>query len=337
MRSVDRARELIKQIIVLSRHDGVEFKPVNIIPLLKSAVKMLRSTIPASIEIRERFSEEKLIVNADSTQIQQVVVNLVTNARHAMPKSGGVLTVAADAVRSDENVDAHGVIEPDAYAVIMIQDNGCGIKQEDLERIFEPYFTTRKKGEGSGLGLSVVQGIISSHHGEVRVESTEGQGTTFRIYLPLTDSPETVAEEQSDRQVQGGTERILLVDDEKIVLKAVQLILERLGYTVAAFADSLKALEIFRSAPEKFDLVISDMTMPGMTGDVLAKSIKKIQPEMPLILCTGFSERIDIQIGPDLQIDGFLMKPVEKSKLAKTIRSLLDSRKKSALTNRRKV
>lgn len=330
MRSVDRARELIKQIIVLSRHDGVEFTPISVIPLVKDAVKMLRSIIPASIEIQERFSEEKLIVNADSTQIQQVVVNLVTNARHAMPKSGGLLTVAVDAVRSEENVDEHGAIEPGGYAVIKVKDNGCGIKQEDLDRIFEPYFTTREKAEGSGLGLSVVQGIVSSHYGEVRVESTEGQGTNFLVYLPLTDRHETVAEEQSERPFPGGTERILLVDDEKIVLKVLQLILERLGYAVEAFTDSLEALEIFRSAPERFDLVISDMTMPGMTGDILAKSIKKIRPEIPLILCTGFSERIDIQTGPDLQIDGFLMKPVERSKLAKTIRTLLDLRTKSA-------
>jgi len=320
----NRAKELVNQILTLSRHDAVEFRPIQINPLVKKALKMLRSTIPTSIEIKENICSKQLVVHADPTQIHQVIVNLATNAKHAISDAIGVLEVCVDSVSFDESLKNRDIdVAPGDYARITISDTGAGIAEAHLDKIFEPYFTTKKTGEGTGLGLSVVHGIIKSHKGNIRVSSEPGKGTTFHFCLPLAKQRSVELPPQTDEPLPAGTERILLVDDEPSIVKMLQQSLERLGYTVTTRTNSMEALETFRSSPDMFDLVITDMTMPNMTGDKLASEIKKIRRDMPVILCTGFSDKINIRPGPDFQIDEFLKKPVDKAKLAKTVRKAL--------------
>lgn len=326
--SVNRATELVKQILTLSRHSGIEFKPTHVIPLVKEALKMLRSTIPTSIDIQENICDEKLVVHADPTQIHQVIVNLATNAKHAIQESGGIIMVAVDPVSIDENNENNVTLKPGNYVRITVNDNGIGIKKENLEKIFEPYFTTKAEGEGSGLGLSVVHGIVTSHHGDIAVQSEPGKGTTVRVYLPLSGHSSVILPSTLEEQLPGGTERILLVDDEPSIAKGLQEILERLGYTVDISFDSRQVLEAFRTSPDSYDMVITDMTMPIMTGDMLASEIKKIRPDVPVILCTGFSEKINFRTGQDCQMEGFLLKPVRSKKLAEIVRKLLDAVRK---------
>jgi two-component system cell cycle sensor histidine kinase/response regulator CckA len=319
----NRAKDLVQQILALSRHDSPEIRPIQINSIVNEVLKMLRSTIPSSIEIQENICSNQLVVLADPTQIHQVIVNLATNAKHAMSDAIGVLAVNVDIVSIDESTQEIDMAWGD-YARITISDTGAGIPKTHLDKIFEPYFTTKPVGEGTGLGLSVVHGIIKSHKGNITVSSEPGIGTTFNVFLPLAKQQSAGLPSPIAEPLPTGTERILLVDDELPIVKMSQQTLVRLGYTVTPRTSSIEALEAFRSSPDAFDLVITDMSMPYMTGEKLASEIKKIRPDMPVILCTGFSEKINIQPGPDFQINGFLMKPVVKSKLAKIIRKLLD-------------
>ncbi len=320
-----RARDLVRQILTIGRHDEKKFRPVQVGSLIKEILKMLRSTIPSSIQLKEVICSEPLVVEADPTQLQQVVINLATNARQAMADGPGVLKVTVDAIEPGPEMHWRNPdLPPGKFARITVSDTGVGIPKEHLDKIFEPYFTTKKKGEGSGLGLSVVHGIIESHRGYISVSSEPGKRTTFSVSLPLVKKAADKWPEKTTGELPKGTERILLVDDEPPIVKMQQQNLERLGYTVTARTSSLEALEAFRASPEAFDLVITDMTMPRMTGDRLAHEIKAIRPSVPVILCTGFSEKIEDQ-GSNLEIDGLLMKPVDKFKMARTIREVLDS------------
>ena len=324
----NRAKELVQQILALSRHDNPEIKPIQLNPLVKEALKMLRATIPTSIEIEENICSNQLVIVADPTQIHQVIVNLATNAKHAMEETGGVLAVDVEAVSIDENTETKCIdLTPGNYVRITVSDTGTGIAGEHIDKIFEPYFTTKEKGKGTGLGLSVVHGIIKNHKGHIAVFSEPGKGTTFNVFLPLAKQQSVELPSPTAGPLATGTEHILIVDDEPPLVKILQQTIERMGYTATIFTSSMEALEVFQASPDKFDLVITDMTMPNMTGDKLASEIKKIAPDMPVILCTGFSEKINIQPGPDLQINGFLMKPVNKTKLAKTVRQVLDNKK----------
>ncbi|MCF8077369.1 MAG: PAS domain S-box protein [Desulfotignum sp.] len=319
-----RAENLVKQILTISRHDEKEVKPIQVAPLVKESLKMLRSTMPTSIEFQENISSEQLVVNADPTQLQQVIVNLATNAKQAMVEGSGVLTVMVDTVAVESDIqNRYPGMQPGNYVRTMVRDTGSGIPAKNLEKIFEPYFTTKDKGEGTGLGLSVVHGIVKSHHGHITVHSEVGKGTTFQVYLPLIKKLSADLPEKAAESMTGGTETVLVVDDEVSIAKMLQRILESLGYRVFARTSSLEALEAFRQSPDKFDLVITDMTMPKMTGDRLAGEIKAIRSDIPVILCTGFSEQIHGK-GDDLNIDRFLMKPIDKAKMATTIRQALD-------------
>jgi len=323
----NRARELVQQILTIGRNDAKEIKPIQVGPLIKEALKMLRSTIPSSIEVREDIIDEPLIVQADPTKLHQVIINLATNAKQAMNDGIGVLKVGFDKVSFDSDVKKqYPDMQPGAYARITVSDTGSGISEKDLDKIFEPYFTTKKKGEGTGLGLSVVHGIVKSHQGHITVYSEPGKGTTFQVYLPLVrrvsaDSPEPAA-----KPLPTGTEHILVIDDEPPIVKMQQKAMEYLGYKVTTRTSSLDALEAFRASPDTFDLVVTDMTMPGMTGDDLAREIKEIRFDIPVILCSGFSKKIDDH-GKNLDIDGFLMKPVDKRIMANAIRTALDKAK----------
>ena len=324
----NRAKDLVSQILTLSRHDNPAIKPIQINPLVKDALKMLRAIIPTTIEIEENICSDQLVIVADPTQIHQVIVNLATNAKHAMEETGGVLAVDVEAVSIDENTETKCIdLTPGNYVRITVSDTGTGIAGEHIDKIFEPYFTTKEKGKGTGLGLSVVHGIIKNHKGDITVNSEPGNGTTFYVYLPLAKQQSAELPSPTAGPLPTGTEHILILDDEPSIVKMLKQSLVRLGYTATIFTSSMEALEVFQASPDKFDLVITDMTMPNMTGDKLASEIKKIAPDMPVILCTGFSEKINIQPGPDLQINDFLMKPVNKAKLAKTVRQVLDNKK----------
>ncbi|MCB9481786.1 MAG: PAS domain S-box protein [Desulfobacteraceae bacterium] len=326
-----RARDLTKQILSISRNDETIKKPLQINPLVKEAVKMLRSAIPSSIEIHENVCSEPLVVFAEATRFHQVIVNLITNAMHAMNEMEGIIDVRLEPVSFDESsAVTYPDITPGKYAWLSVSDNGCGIESSHLDKIFEPYFTTKIKGEGTGLGLSIVHRIVKEHNGHISVYSETDKGTVFNIYLPLArkksvNEPVIKTEEPLPR----GKEHILLVDDEPTIVKMQKHQLENLGYEVTAETSSRIALETFRSNPDKFSAVITDMTMPNMTGDKFASALKEIRKDIPVILCTGFSEKINGNT-ETLNIDSFLMKPVQKIKMAKTLRQVIDKNKKES-------
>ena len=326
-----RATDLVKQILTISRDKEKEVKPVYIIPLIKEALKMLRSAIPASIGFRENICKEQLVVQADPTQIHQVIVNLATNAMQAMTEGEGILEIRVEPVSIEKRIkDRYVDVTPGDYAMITVSDTGIGIPEKHLDKIFEPYFTTKKKDEGTGLGLSVVHGVVKAHKGHITVHSEPGKGSTFYVYLPLA---EHLLEDLRDGPVEPlptGTEHILLVDDEPSIVKIQQQILEGLGYRITASTSSVEALEAFRSSPDRFDLVITDMTMPEMTGDKLAVELMKVRPDIAVILCTGYSKRVSDDIAKEGGIKAFVYKPIMKADLAKTVREVLDAGRRGA-------
>ncbi|MBS3756725.1 MAG: PAS domain S-box protein, partial [Desulfobacterales bacterium] len=327
--SGNRAKDLVKQILAFSRKEAQEFIPTSIVPLVKEALKMLRSTFPSSIEIKENISIEKGIVYAEPTQLHQLIINLASNAKQAMSDEGGILEVTVETVNFDENIKKkYPEMAPGNYVRISVSDTGCGISEQYLDKIFEPYFTTNETGTGTGLGLSVVHGIVKSHSGHISVYSEPGKGTTFHVYLPLAEPEKSrdISTGQVGKELPTGTESILLVEDEKPIIDMQQQILETLGYHVTARTSSVEALEVFRVDPYKFDLLVTDMTMPKMTGDRLALKVKEIRPDIPVILCTGFSEKINGRQRKDLGIEGFLMKPVTKKDMAEAVRKVLDGK-----------
>ncbi|GAB6147160.1 PAS domain-containing hybrid sensor histidine kinase/response regulator [Desulfocicer niacini] len=322
-----RAKDLVKQILTISRHDKTEVKPIQVAPLVKEALKMLRSTIPTSIEFRENICSAPLVINADPTQLHQIIVNLVTNAKQAMADESGILEIDVNTISFESDINNFYLdMQPGDYVRITVSDTGCGISDKFIKKIFEPYFTTKEKGEGTGLGLSVVHGIVKSHNGHITVYSELGKGTAFHVYLPLVSKASDGMSEKPVEPLPTGIEKILLVDDERPIVKMQAQHLERLGYTVTARTSSHEALEILQQSPEKFDLIITDMTMPNLTGDRLAEKIKAICKDIPIILCTGFSEKINVR-GEIPGIDGVLMKPVDKLKIAKMVRKVLDEAK----------
>ncbi len=330
IKSTYRARDLVQQILAFSRQSKQERKPLDIRPIIKEALKLLRASLPSTIEIRQNIEADWGAIEADPTQIHQVLMNLCTNAAHAMSEDGGVLEVSL--TKFDMDAGTSGVnseIEPGPYLKLRVSDTGSGMPPEILSRIFDPYFTTKETGKGTGLGLAVVHGIVKSHRGAITVSSEPGKGTTFDIYFPRGDIIQAPSElERIEPLPLGGRERVLFVDDEKAIVDIGQKLLERLGYEVVGRTSSVEALELFRAKPESFDLVITDMTMPNMTGDKLARELMGIRPDIPVILCTGFSERITEEKAKLLGIREFVMKPLVMKDLAKSMRRALDRQKK---------
>ena len=325
LKAGNRAKELVRQILAFSRRDEQQKKHVPIIPLIKETLKMLRSVIPASIGIREKICADQLIVYADATQLNQVLLNLATNAKQAMAEAGGILEVSVEAVGfPNEQETGTPDLAPGNYALIKVKDTGHGIPEQFIDKIFEPYFTTAGKGTsaGTGLGLALAHGIVKSHKGRISVESEPGQGTVFYVHLPLADQLQVEQTSQTSEQVPRGTETILWVDDEPQIVRMEKQRFENLGYQVITKTSGMEALNAISASSGEFDIVITDMTMPDVTGDRLSSEIKKIRPNLPIILYTGFSEKIE-QIR-ELEIDGFLRKPVDKAKMAKMVRNLLD-------------
>ncbi|GEM_PF-532696 len=325
-----RASDLVSQILAFSRQSEQEFKPVRVRLIAKEVVKLLRASLPATIEIRQRLVSDSMVL-ADPTQIHQMIMNLCTNANHAMEEKGGVLTIELDdVVLDDEQVASHTGMKPGKYLKLTVSDTGCGMTPEVMERIFDPFFTTKPPGKGTGMGLSVLHGIVKSYNGTVTVSSTPGKGTTFCVLIPVHHRQHS-SRQTEESPLPGGSERILFVDDEDSIAAMTAEILSRLGYRVTSLTDSREALELFRKDPGAFDLVITDMTMPQLTGDRLARKLMAIRPDLPVILCTGFSARIDAARARALGIAAFVTKPVLNRKLAETIRKVLD--KKYAAAN----
>ncbi len=319
-----RAKDLVKQILAFSRQSAAELKPVKLQSVLREPLKLLRSSIPRTIDIHTHIDPECGVVVADPTQVHQVVMNLATNAYHAMDKTGGALKISLAETDVTAGNPRFSELLPGRYALLEVSDTGAGIEKEMLDRIFDPYFTTKPKDRGTGLGLSVVQGIVKRCGGDIRIESEPGRGTKVAVYLPLMKKAVPAAETEAPGPAPRGNEIILLVDDETAIIKMQQMMLERLGYRVISRSESMEALALFRENPDKIDLVITDMTMPNMTGVELAEEMRKIRADIPVIVCTGFSDRINEESSRRMGVQGYVTKPVIKSEIARAIRSVLD-------------
>ncbi|MFH1981343.1 MAG: DUF3365 domain-containing protein [Pseudomonadota bacterium] len=324
-----RARDLVKQILVFSRQAESEPKPIKLQSVLEEALKLIRASLPATIAITADIEGEAGVVLADPTQIHQIVMNLCTNAGHAMEAAGGPLSVRLDAVDRGLGDSREPPLEPGRYARITIADTGTGIDPQLLGRIFEPYFTTKAEGKGTGLGLAVVHGIVKSHNGHISVDSTPGRGTTFEIYFPVITFNADEADPEDCGAAASGDERILLVDDDPTIVALGTQSLGKLGYRVTGRVSSLEALAAFKDAPHDYDLIITDLTMPGMTGDELARRAIDLRRDIPVIICSGFSEKLSEEKARAIGIKGFLMKPIVKSEIGCMVRRVLDAAKES--------
>ena len=320
-----RARDLVKQILTFSHQHDQEQKPVRIGPIIKEAVKLLRPSIPTTIEIETHDSTDSDWILADATQIHQVLINLCTNAAHAMNKNGGTLGISlSETVLNYESKASYPDLSPGPYLRLEVNDSGHGMTPEITERIFDPFFTTKQRSEGTGMGLSLVHGIVKNYRGTIRVSSKYGKGTIFQIFLPKIKTGLRQKKENTS-PIQKGDECILFVDDEATLVKLGQRMLERLGYEVVAKTSSIEAFETFKEDPDRFDLIITDYTMPNMTGEELAKKIMQIRSDIPVILCTGYSEQISPERAKSLGIADFHLKPLIARDLAESIRGILDS------------
>ncbi len=317
------ARDMVKQILAFSRQSKQERKPIQVAHIVKEAIKMLRASLPATILIQQHIEKDTGVIEADPTQIHQVLMNLCTNAAHAINEKDGVLEIRLENVELDQRAAADiPDLKAGSYLKLTVEDSGEGIPPDVQGQIFNPYFTTKEIGKGTGLGLAVVQGIVKSYNGAVTVESEVGKGTAFHMYLPAIKR-RLIAEEEIARPLPMGCERILMVDDEQPLVEIGKQMLQRLGYSVATRTSSIEALELFKADPHRFDLVITDIVMPNMTGDKLAEKMMGIRADIPIVLCTGYSERFTRQEAADIGIRSFLMKPLVMRDLADTVRQAL--------------
>ena len=318
-----RAKELVKQILAFARQSDEKRSPIQPSMIVKEVLKFIRSTIPTTIKIQQDIKSDSLIIG-NAIQVHQVLMNLCTNAAYAMEDSGGVLEVSLKdvVIRKEDSLNRIGIPRGD-YMEIKVSDTGVGIAPEIIGSIFDPYFTTKGPGEGTGMGLAMTHGIVERYNGMITVDSQLGIGTTFTIYLPVTRK-HTDLHANLPEQLPSGTEHILFVDDELSIAKMGSRMLERLGYSVTTRTSSIEALELFRVKPDAFDLVITDMTMPNLTGDKFAVELMKIRRHIPIILCTGYSKKISDETALEIGIKAFAYKPMVKADLAKTIRKVLD-------------
>lgn len=316
----------MQQILTFGRMSDPNREPLRIASVVQEVLALLRASLPTTIEIRQESRGEAGVVHANRTQMHQILMNLCANAEYAMRESGGVLTIEGETVEVDAAfVAAHPELQPGTHICLTVHDTGHGMTPDVAERIFEPFFTTKGVGEGTGMGLAIAHGIVISHGGTIIVHSRPGEGTTFAIYLPC--STEVVAAEyQAPELIHRGHGCILLVDDEEALERVEQAFLRRLGYEVVSLRDSREALEAFRAAPQRFDLVITDQTMPHMTGEMLVRELRRIRPDIPIILCTGFSHVIDAEKARALGVDAFVMKPFVMHEFARTIQQVVDNR-----------
>lgn len=323
--AANRAKDLIKQILAFSRQTDEQRVPVKVGTVVKEANKFLRATIPSTIEMDLRIPETSGAVLANSVELHQIIMNLCTNAVHAIGERAGRVEVEVQNVEITQAEKRNFIeLDPGAFVRLSVKDSGCGMTPDVFERIFDPYFTTKEKGVGTGLGLAVVHGIVTKSGGAIKVESKPGWGTTFHVYLPRVDRTLPHKAEPTG-SLAVGSERVLFVDDEKMLVDIGGKLLERLGYRVASRTSPLEALELFRAKPEHFDIVITDQTMPGMTGEALAKELMRIRPDIPIVVCTGYSHGMDPERARQRGIRAFVMKPILIQDLAAAIRKALET------------
>ncbi len=319
-----RATDLVKQILSFSRIQKSEPKPVIPYIIIKEVLKLMRASLPATIEIKQSLGSECYVI-ADATNIHQVFLNLCTNAAHAMKQSGGVLSVSLKNVTLDHQDLVHHIdVIPGDFIRISVEDTGIGMTKDVQEKAFDPFFTTKELGEGTGMGLAAVHGIVTELGGYVSLNSEPDQGTAVDVFIPLVSDPAEIDRSMASTPLKGGTERVMFVDDEEIQIELAEQILSQHGYQVTAFSDGIIALKHFQQDPDAYDLIITDMTMPKMTGDSLTKRVHLIRPDIPVIMCTGFSDIIDEKKAYTLGINAFLYKPVVMADLLETIRKVLD-------------
>jgi len=328
--STNRALDLVKQILTFLRRSQEELTPLKTQIIFSEVVKLMKATLPATIEIKADIDPNCGLVMAEPAQIHQILMNLCANAYHAMREKGGLLninltqividaTAPPDLCKKQDGSD----LEPGVYQSLKVSDTGYGITSDVMEKIFDPYFTTKSREEGTGLGLSILYGIVKSYGGDIRIDSTPGKGSTFTVYLPVTDKEISETQAESSATMQGKGERILVIDDEPPNALLLEKMLCKQGYVITTATDSSAALELVREAPEQFDLVITDMTMPQLTGTQLAHEIKVLRPDLPIILCTGYSEKISANSIHTLGLQGFISKPIIRSKLLETVWEVL--------------
>lgn len=323
-----RGRDLVKQILVFSRQSEQDKKPLALTQIIDETLKLLRPAFPSTIEIVWKNPIDDGRILADPVRMHQILMNLCTNAAHAMRQNGGVLELGVSrAVVVEGTPTPVAEMVPGEYVVLNVSDTGCGMEPEILERIFDPFFTTKREGEGTGLGLAVAYGIVKNHGGYVAVESKPGKGSTFRVYLPRVKAIRDVEGIEAPSSA-GGDERILIVDDEGTLVELNRQRLMRLGYDVVATTSSMEALHIFREGPDAFDLVITDQTMPNLTGMDLATELLKVRSDIPIILCTGHSDAVSPDSIQKAGIKALLMKPVDKRGIAEAVRRALGPNRK---------
>jgi PAS domain S-box-containing protein len=327
IKGAQKAADLVQQILTFSRKSTHKKQPISIFHIVKESLKLLRSIIPVTIQIKENISSRATVM-ADPSKIHQVIMNLCINAYHAMPETGGILSIGLKEITfSQEDCIPGGVTDPGRFLRLEVSDTGHGIEAPLLQKIFEPYFTTKEPEKGTGLGLAVVLGIVQEYKGHIHVYSEPNQGTTFHVYLPIIDKTADPSVQAKTEQPMVGSESILLIDDETDLLGAVKELLEDLGYTVTAFENSVNALEAYDGSPNDFDIVVTDMTMPEMTGLELANRVLQIRPDQPIVLCTGHSELINKEKALTMGISAYYEKPVIIRDLVKVIRSVIDEPK----------
>ena len=318
-KAASRARELVQQILAFARQREHEMIQIRVTPIIKETLKLLRASLPATIKISQKLTAESDMIMGDPTQLHQVLMNLCTNASHAMGNEVSVLEIRMTEV----NIDFQPGLNPGPHLMLSVSDSGRGMEPSVMEHIFEPYFTTKSVGDGTGLGLAVTHGIVKSFGGTIRVRSKPGEGSTFEVFFPITDTE--MSEIKTSASIpMGNNEHILIIDDEQGLIDMEKRMLKGLGYKVSARTDSVAALEDFRLHPEAFDLVITDMTMPIITGDKLARELICIRPDIPIILCTGYSRQVTEEKVRDIDIREFLIKPLSIQKIAQAVRRALD-------------
>ncbi len=324
LKAASRAKDLVRQILSYSRQDEQELQAIYPHIIVRETLKLLRATIPATIEIQQDRVMECGTILADPTQFHQILMNLTVNAVHAM-REKGLLSITLEATTLDEHdLKLRPDMTPGLYAKLTVADTGAGIPPDVADRIFDPFFTTKEVDEGTGMGLSVVQGVVMSHNGMIKVESKQGQGSHFHVYFPIIETKKVKLVE-SIEPLPRGTESILFVDDELDLTELSRQILEGLGYKVTAFNDSVEALAFFQSRPDEFDLLITDQTMPNLSGLELMDKVLKTRPTLPIILCTGYSSKVSLDNIHEYKFQRLIMKPFTRNVFAKTVREVIDT------------
>ena len=320
-----RGKNLVKQILTFSRPENKTLGPIKLSPVVEDVIKMIRSTFSSSIRIESSIPDIPLPILGDPNQIHQIIVNLCTNALHAINVEGGVLKIELQEIELRSNQLHPPGLKKGNYVMLSVEDNGCGMSPETLDRIFDPFFTTKEVDKGTGLGLSIVHGIVKNHNGSIVVKSKEGEGSTFQVYFPLL-SVEAQALPTPVTQVStGGSEHILVVDDEELIVKIYDKILTSNGYKVSLFNDSLEALKHFTESPDSYDLILTDSAMPHLRGEDLSRRIREIRQDIPIILISGYKDFLDEDLFDEIGINHHASKPIELNKLLTLIRTALDS------------